>query len=531
MRPVLGFQVELTPDSASPLESAAWLRERLQEWVRGWYERRGAPLAGGTESGTYLGVPSGHHLSQVQDSPSDSESLLELTWQYPADGDPSALWTSRATIAVDDSGADLSLGLSIASVEFMARPFRFDLWVPRIIREIARSNRGSLGGRPFVGVPRSVSVGSLASFVEQDLLSATRRLPIVLIAQVISTGRFPVDPFKLANDLCGLAEVWVLNDRWTSYSLSDALGARLSCFDGALRTYWSGFRRSDDPFAHPLITSKRLEELEGQAVDIGRFLVRHLAPVGALRLTDSARATRVRATVADHRRAAALADVQRSLAQGEVAKLEEQLLEAWEATDHLRRQLKDATDRADTAEQELSTVRENFALVAAAVRSSDAQAEGGDGDDEVAIESVAAAVTRAQVDFSVLHVWSSARKSATESRFARPDLVYRALEAIAEVATLRGQQRQTRAPLGNLEDLFQERGFQYSPFDSQTTITKYGRDRTFSEGGRRQRFERHLTLGGGDRQNCVQIYFEFDADSDRVVIGYCGVHLPYDGMR
>lgn len=38
---------------------------------------------------------------------------------------------------------------------------------------------------------------------------------------------------------------------------------------------------------------------------------------------------------------------------------------------------------------------------------------------------------------------------------------------------------------------------------------------------------RHLTLGGGDRQNCLQVYFEFDRDARKVLIGYCGVHLPH----
>jgi len=36
---------------------------------------------------------------------------------------------------------------------------------------------------------------------------------------------------------------------------------------------------------------------------------------------------------------------------------------------------------------------------------------------------------------------------------------------------------------------------------------------------------------GGQTNNCLQIYFEFDHESERVLIGYCGRHLPYAGQR
>jgi hypothetical protein len=102
---------------------------------------------------------------------------------------------------------------------------------------------------------------------------------------------------------------------------------------------------------------------------------------------------------------------------------------------------------------------------------------------------------------------------------------------LAEVGRLYFVQRRSRKPLGDLEALFEERGYKYAPSDSQTTVTKYGRERTFSRDGRKVRFERHLTLGGGDRQNCLQVYFEFREAADLIDVGYCGVHLPYEGMR
>jgi hypothetical protein len=43
--------------------------------------------------------------------------------------------------------------------------------------------------------------------------------------------------------------------------------------------------------------------------------------------------------------------------------------------------------------------------------------------------------------------------------------------------------------------------------------------------------QRPLTLGGGDTNNCLQIYFDFDDASQHVLIGYCERHLPYYRQR
>lgn len=223
--------------------------------------------------------------------------------------------------------------------------------------------------------------------------------------------------------------------------------------------------------------------------------------------------------------------VQRSLAEGKVKELEDELLKAWANADILAKSVEAERERADEAEKELDTVRQNFALVATAAVSAVAE----DRSDVIApgleVLSVSEAIERAQNDFPVLRMWSSAIASASESWFARPQQVWQAFEAVAEISQLVFDQRKSKVPLSRLDKLFEERGFRYAASESQTTLTKYGKERTFTEGGRKYRFERHLTLGGGDRQNCLQIYFEFDDEMQRVDIGYCGVHLPYDGMR
>ena len=43
--------------------------------------------------------------------------------------------------------------------------------------------------------------------------------------------------------------------------------------------------------------------------------------------------------------------------------------------------------------------------------------------------------------------------------------------------------------------------------------------------------QRHLTLGGGSTNHCLQVYFEFDDGAARVAVGYCGRHLRYFSQR
>ncbi len=87
-------------------------------------------------------------------------------------------------------------------------------------------------------------------------------------------------------------------------------------------------------------------------------------------------------------------------------------------------------------------------------------------------------------------------------------------------------------PLGPVERAFACRvPFKYTGFESHTTLSMYGDERVFHHGEQSRQMQRHLTLGGGDTNNCLQIYFDFDDASQRVLIGYCGRHLPYHRQR
>lgn len=126
----------------------------------------------------------------------------------------------------------------------------------------------------------------------------------------------------------------------------------------------------------------------------------------------------------------------------------------------------------------------------------------------------------------ILDIWDNAWNSAKESNFAGPCRVLEALQAIADVGRRYFAALQEGQSLGPLEQLFRDRiPFKYASVESEMTMAMYGQERVFQCRGRKREIQRHLTLGGG--RNCIQIYFDFDVTSRKVIIAYCGRHLPH----
>ena len=123
----------------------------------------------------------------------------------------------------------------------------------------------------------------------------------------------------------------------------------------------------------------------------------------------------------------------------------------------------------------------------------------------------------------VLDIWESAIASAAVSQFGRPDEIYQALQAIAEIG------RQTFSEgddsSGGWRNDFKQYGLDFKPTEHQVTKTMYGSDRDFRHQGRKQRMLKHITLGRNSVVHNLQIYFEVDRDRQKIDIGYCGKHL------
>jgi hypothetical protein len=146
--------------------------------------------------------------------------------------------------------------------------------------------------------------------------------------------------------------------------------------------------------------------------------------------------------------------------------------------------------------------------------------------------TVRAALDQAASDFAgQVIALESAKEPADASRFRDPMQVYNALESVSEFAKKYFQTKAAGESMGPWEDAFKSFGFDYASRDSQTTASKYREQRTFVYQGNAVTMAKHVTLGGGSRENCPQIYFEVDETAKRFVLGYCGRHLDFARMR
>lgn len=142
------------------------------------------------------------------------------------------------------------------------------------------------------------------------------------------------------------------------------------------------------------------------------------------------------------------------------------------------------------------------------------------------VASVAEALDRARAEFPAeLLVLKSAEVSAAESPYQYPERVYELLHALGDIA----RRWRTNALGKEWIDAFREFDprFEYKPHISKTAATMYRAHYLFQYGGVKRLFESHVSLGKlHDPQKCLSVHWYRDDDARKVVVGWCGRHLP-----
>lgn len=193
-------------------------------------------------------------------------------------------------------------------------------------------------------------------------------------------------------------------------------------------------------------------------------------------------------------------------------------------TQELRRELDYLKDLSDDQGEELRHLRARVRdLSKLAMRSSLSDAEG----PRVAIaEDVA--------DLSGLPDWAKANEDrivvlpralngAKKSLYLRPELVYRGLEYLAGAYR---DYRLNRIGREDADKVLLEAGLRVAGSAAPTVAGEQGDAYFVSWNGRRRFLEFHLGKGGGrDERYCLRIYYFWDDESSRVVVGSLPAHL------
>lgn len=529
MRPV--YAVQFRVQSAEGVLSFESLIDSIGTWIQRWYSRRkNLDIQVPTSTGSV--EPLEEHSIEFESASTSSghARLCTVSWSYPAEGDSRLLWRSDVAIAKSQEIVEFGLVLRIGSLEFKMAPPAFDVYRPQIVKSMTERYVCSVGGRTLGPTAHQIDIDDVRDFVEL-LESPSRRLPVVLCTRDPYSERFLASPGRLADVLVGLAHVYTLRDKWAAFRFTSEIGKQLACFNGAIRLYWpsrhpDGTLRADRP-----ILPREVEEL-GDGV--GAALMRRLAPISAFRNAELESARVLRAALNNERLAQASA-LRNEVASGRMERefLEHELLKLVDEAEKLRSSLARAELERDDAllaamelEEANAALRENFETISRYTASTEAipplEAE------EFEPKSVSDALAHAAKNYQRLDVWSTAVESADHSDFARPAEVHQALLAIDELAEVYFTSKRETGPWA---DFFAERGFKYASTESQTTINMFGDERDFVRDGVKRRMLKHLTLGGGDKKNCLQIYFESDDAAELFSIGYCGRHLRTDKYR
>ena len=115
---------------------------------------------------------------------------------------------------------------------------------------------GLLAGKTYL-----VSEDRVASFAD-FIKSPERQSPIILISRPSSNAEYLLTEIgAMARKVQGLAHVIKLADDRTAQRLRSLL-PRHSCYNGAVRIFWPGFRTEDDPALHPFWHRNKLKTTE-----------------------------------------------------------------------------------------------------------------------------------------------------------------------------------------------------------------------------------------------------------------------------
>lgn len=447
-----------------------------------------------------------------------------------------------------------------------------------------------VAGQPVPTRARPLRKSHVDQFAREVLLNPKRVLPVVLL---VLGGPLKVDADALQalqSHLLGLAQVAAVLDQPAAERLEKQVGPGLFPQGCGVRVCWPGLTREGSSLIHPYMTFEQLQQ-NLKAGPLDKQLIELLAPFSAEQFQEGSVIRAARAALAADRVERPRAD---PVAAGRrAAAVEAELQQARQAQQRLQQESEAARRHVQALLDDLAELRAQLAALRAAPPPEPARPE--EKFDELAVElerawdenkrlradweagrrqlaeletdfrnyldssallwetrdvasapapplasagsrsftTVADAVRAAANEFAdVLAVWEDAERSAEQSSFGSPAKVFQALEAIAEVGRAYFKARNGGPPLGPMDRAFLSRiPFKYTCFESPTTLSLFGAERVFHHGGQSRQMQRHLTLGGGTTNNCLQIYFEFDDPAQRVLIGYCGRHLPYSSQR
>lgn len=176
-------------------------------------------------------------------------------------GDFGGTWITEVQI-LQASGrtrdATATIVMRLEFDEAAVAPARYYVEPPVFLKGLSTAFHVYVGGTEVPTAAKHADTEDDVEALQQEMENRHRSLPIVVVTDPAAEA--PLIPGLadlLASALFGMAIVTHASRRAT-FALSRELGREMSCFDGAVRIYWPGWRATDTPYAHPLFLKERV---------------------------------------------------------------------------------------------------------------------------------------------------------------------------------------------------------------------------------------------------------------------------------
>lgn len=450
--------------------------------------------------------------------------------------DPGRIWITEIGIA-ERSATQVVFGCRVLCSQRGA-PESTPRSIPAFVRGIAFRLNAELDGRAQSAEPWIVRNAQDADELVALIESPRRRHPIVAFATPEDSDNkddtaISVSPF-LRKTVGFVHSVIVLPE--AAYRLTDVLGKDFSVYRRAVRTYYPNFDASEDlPTDHPVATAARIQQWssdDGQTFH--DFLVYQ-----ALRITrprqelehDFPPYHQVKRIAAELARQSAASDGKTSsedlliLADEEIAAAKRQAEETLELLTEAEREREDALSRVREMQGSYLALQ---ARVVALQRRLDERDDQLDSSYPETLEELERWATQ-NLSGSV-ELTDRALKAARESDFQNAELVFQALVLMRDFYV--PMRREGGIELKRrFETRLAELGLDNSKcFAQANKAQNFGGDYFVKYQGEKRELDWHLK-GSNSRDGRLgfRMYYFWDTETSRVIVGYLPGHLTNDG--
>ena len=382
--------------------------------------------------------------------------------------------------------------------------------------------------------PDEDSLKSFLASVERP----ERNHPIVLVSHRFD-GTTVISPRTLQGHLVGLAQVVVVDEHMDSWFMERVVGRRYSAWGGAINIiYPSGGR---DFCRNKLYVFDELEGLLSESVNInldilsrithysnGRKKRQHFSPYDVR----AKRAADFRHSLKERYESAAESEEQYEL-------LEQAFEQIEEYENILKLKEEDFQKQLEAANQEILDLLENNEEKESEIWRLKAKIS--------ALESAGTESHASRLPVSVLESLRSPTPEkclqVLESTFPdRIEIIESAWKSARESDKFRNVQKLadlllrlstdyyekiSSGPDSEARKVFGSNEFAAQESESVRNNAELSRKRTFEYRGAKVQMYRHLKIGVADNvSETIRVHFHWDSDRKKIVIGYCGPHLP-----